>query len=197
MSALVVYLLFLVAAICAIGLLMILWIKLSTRGKVVTVFFEGRKIYSMLLPEDVNNQCVWRGAPDDPNREKYRLVPEKVFEIRYPSGVPWFMQERLRAWMFTRNNDEPWDPHNAKVVMSAKMNRMISDEALLRTMWRDVRQATQGAQAAAGSSLRTILLFGLVILIVAINLLLTYNLGKQLSAETEMLKQILHLLGGS
>src|SRR5271157_5056971 len=120
-----------VAMIVVITGFVAVYVKFTVRGKVSAVFFDTRRIYSMLLKEDVDNKCVWRGTEDNPHREKYRLVPEKKFEIMYPGGLPWFLQERVRAWVYSRNIDEPWDPENTKSTTSAKMNRMISDEALL------------------------------------------------------------------
>jgi len=172
----------------------IIFVKMSSKGKVVAVFMEERRIYSMLLPEDSLNQCIWRGAEDNPNREKYKLVPDKVFEIRWPGGMPTIMQERLRAWIFTRNNDEPWDPSNMRVIMSARMNRMISDEALLRTMWKDLRAAT-GLKDGGGKLPMTMVLFmGFIALLAGIGMIMTYNVGHKIDQEYALLKHIYDMM---
>jgi hypothetical protein len=160
----------------------LVFVKLSSKGKVAAVFIDTRSIYSRLFKEDTMNQCIWRGKEDNPNREKYKLIADKSFELEWPGGFPWILRTKLKAWIYTRNNDEPWDPSNMKVVMSARMNRMISDEALLRTMWKDIRTATgigQGGGSPMGMKL--LLFLGFIALIGAIGALMTYNLGKAIS----------------
>lgn len=172
----------------------IVFIKLISKGKVAAVFFDERRIYSMLTVEDAVNQCIWRGKEDDANREKYKLVADKVFEIRWPSGAPWWMQERLRAWMYTRNNDEPWDPSNMRVTMSARMNRMVSDEALLRTMWKDLRAAT-GIPGGNGKMPISIILFlGLIALFAGIGMIMTYQASSKISTTYALLKHIYDMM---
>jgi hypothetical protein len=179
-----------------IVIFMAVYVKFKARGKVACVFFDTRRIYSMLLEEDVASKCVWRGKEDNPNRERYNLVADKVFEITWPSGLPWFMQERLRAWLFTRNNDEPWDPSNMRVTMSARMNRMISDEALLRTMWRDLRQSTGAGGGGSGGpmSMQMMLFFGFIALIAGIGLVFTWQVSGKVTTEMNMLTIIHQML---
>lgn len=173
------------------------WIKWHAKGKVAAVFMTTRRISSTLAKEDTENTCIWIGKDSDPNREKYKLIPEKSFEIKWPSGLPWFFQERLRAWIFTRNNDEPWDPSNMRVTMSARMNRMVSDEALLKTMWRDIRIATTGAGAVGtGLNMKLLLFIGFGILVSAMGAVLTYNVSKELATVYKLLLSTYHLLGG-
>lgn len=189
-----IYFLVFIGIVIMMFVLTMVWIKMSVRGKVGVVFFDDRRIYSMLLPEDTANQCVWRGREDNPNREKYRLVSEKVFEMRWPASLPWFMQERLRAWMYTRNNDEPWDPSNTRIVMSARMNRMVSDEALLRTMWKDLRAATGAGVVGSGGSMKLVLFLGFIALLAGVGMVLTYNLGSKLDAQYQLLFEIYNML---
>jgi hypothetical protein len=173
-----------------------LYVKFTVRGKVSIVFFETRRIYSMLLKEDTDNKCVWRGAETNPQREKYRLVPEKKFEIMYPGGLPWFLQERVRAWVYARNGDEPFDPENTRSTTSAKMNRMISDEALLRTMWKDLRQSV-GLTAGGGPlSMQMLLFLAFIALLSGLGMILSYNLGKELKLIYALLLQVYKLVGG-
>ncbi len=173
------------------------YVKFTVRGKVSAVFIDTRRIYSMLLKEDTDNKCIWRGAESNPNREKYRLVPEKKFEIMYPGGLPWFLQERIRCWIYKRNIDEPWDPENMKSTTSAKMNRMISDEALLRTMWRDLRQSVGLTGGTGGPiSMQMLLFLGFIALLSGLGMILTYNLSKELKTIYALLLQTYHLVGG-
>jgi len=184
------------AMMIAITVFVAMWVKLTARGKVSIIFFDTRRIYSMLLKEDTDNKCVWRGAESNPNREKYRLVPEKKFEIMYPGGLPWFLQERVRAWVYSRNNDEPWDPENSKSTTSAKMNRMISDEALLRTMWRDLRQSVGLTSGGGPLSMQMLLFLAFIALLSGLGMIMTYNLGKELKTIYALLLQTYHQVGG-
>lgn len=192
----ILYSAIMVALLFVLTVATMVWVKLVARGKVAGVFIDTRRIYSTLLPEDTIHNCIWRGAESNPNREKYKLTPDKVFEIKWPGGLPWFMQERMRAWLFVRNNDEPWDPSNMRIVMSGRMNRMISDEALLKTMWTDLRKSTGASGGSASMSMPMLLFLGMIALVCGVGVIMTYNLGKKIDTEYSLLLQIYRLLGG-
>jgi hypothetical protein len=73
---------------------------------------------------------------------------------------------------------------------------MISDEALLRTMWKDLRQSV-GLTAGGGPlSMQMLLFLAFIALLSGLGMILSYNLGKELKLIYALLLQVYKLVGG-
>jgi hypothetical protein len=71
---------------------------------------------------------------------------------------------------------------------------MVSDEALLRTMWKDLRAATGAGVVGSGSSMKLVLFLGFIALLAGVGMVLTYNLGGKLDAQYQLLFEIYNML---
>jgi len=145
-------------AIMVIGLIvfMDIWAKRHTAGMIYAIFLEQRSLFSKLLK--IENGKVYLGKGDD--KEEYLLDTDKQFWAWWPAGMPKMVQVPVRAHWYIRNTPEPVDPENAEASISARSLRMISDEAMLRSTWKDIRESIGGgAITRPGSSLALILVF--------------------------------------
>ncbi len=131
-----------------------IWGKRSTEARLLGVFLDHRKLYSKLLLVDVERAYLGRGD----KREEYYLDKDKQYWAGWPAGLPSVLQIPVRAHLYIRNQSEPLDPENPEATLSARSRMMISDEAMLKTTWRDVREAAGGAAPATRSSSMAIIL---------------------------------------
>lgn len=152
-------------AIVVIGALVMviffdIWAKKWTAGKFFCLFLEQKHLFGRLLKEDGGKVYMGRGE----NREHYLLDPQRQFWAYWPAAMPSALQIPLRAHFFVRHNPEPWDPENAGAIISSRSLRIISDEAMLKTTWRDVRDSAgpRGGTAAALPTWVLVLLFATV-----------------------------------
>jgi len=141
-----------VLGVMAIGLLVLvifidIWAKRTTAGKFCCFFLEQKHLFSRLLKEDGGKVYMGRGE----NKEEYLLDPRRQFWAYWPAGLPAALQVAVRAHFYVRHSPDPWDPEDTESLISARSLRIISDEAMLRTTWRDVRDsASPRAGVAAG-----------------------------------------------
>lgn len=146
-------------AICALGLVVFVdvWAKKATIGKFYCFFLQQKHLFGRLLREEGKHVYLGKGE----NREEYLLDPQKQFWSWWPPGIPQALQVPVRAHFYVRLNPEPFDPENLEALISAKSLRIISDEAMLTTTWKDVRAATgvRGGAAAGLPMWAMILLF--------------------------------------
>lgn len=138
-----------VMAVGVLGLVVFLdiWAKKATVGKFYCFFLEQKYLFGRLLKSEGSH--VYLGKGED--REEYLLDPVKQFWAWWPQGIPQSMQVPVRAHLYVRYNPEPFDPTNLEALISAKSLRIISDEAMLKMTWKDVRDSARvGAGMAAG-----------------------------------------------
>ena len=141
-----------VAGVMAIGALALVvfvdvWAKKFTMGKFCCYFLQQKHLFSRLLRED--NGKVYIGRRED--KEEYVLSSEKQFWVWWPASIPQALQVPVRAHLYVRFNPEPWDPEKLEMLITSKSLRIISDEAMLKTAWKDVREAAQSRIGAAGA----------------------------------------------
>lgn len=152
--------------ICAVALVIfiaasLLWVRLTVRDKAYCyILSENKQMKGKLLKPKSNTIVV--GSGDD--APKYLLHPAKQFWAFWPPGFPKFMQEPVPTYMFVEGNAEPLDPFNRKALISPESLRKISDEAMLKQTWKDVRD-TLGIKPAFGGN--TLLLILVLVAIVA------------------------------
>ena len=133
-----------------------IWLKFHVRGKVTAIFVDNRSIFSALLTIEDGNKLYY-GKGD--KKEEYLLDDKKQYLTLYPAGLPRILQITIRAYWYSRNQSMPIDPTGKPSPLTAKMLRMISDEAMVRQTWRDVREA-QGLNKGKASNLALYLVIG-------------------------------------
>lgn len=145
-------------AVMCIGSIVFLdiWAKRHTADKVYCIFLEQRHLFSKLLK--IDNDKVYFGKGD--KKEEYLLDTLKQFWAWWPPGLPKSIQVPVRAHWYLRNTPEPVDPENVEASISARSLRLISDESMLRSTWKDIRESIGvTAPVRQGSMLALILIF--------------------------------------
>lgn len=160
-------------AVLAVGLLVFLdlWAKKAVQNRIYAIFLEQRSLFSKLLKIDGGKIFMGRGE----KKEEYLLDTTKQFWAWWPPGLPRMIQIPVRAHWYIRNVPEPVDPENLEATLSARSLMMISDEALLRQTWKDVRESTGLTGARRGSSFALILIF-VTLALVGFNIYMTIQL---------------------
>jgi hypothetical protein len=77
-----------------------------------------------------------------PDALKFLVHPSKFFWTRWPPGMPTWIQEPVPALLYVEGNCEPLDPYDRKSLITPQSLHKISDEAMLKQTWKDVRDAT-------------------------------------------------------
>ena len=128
-----------VIILLCIGLIVLLdiWGKKAIEGCILGVFIENRKLFSKLMKIESGKAYLGKGD----KREEYLLDDRKQFWAGWPAGIPKILQIPVRAHWYVRNNSEPIDPQHKVSTLSARSRMMLSDEAMLKTTWQDVRDA--------------------------------------------------------
>ncbi len=165
-------------AVMGIGMVVFLdiWAKRHTANMIFAIFLEQRSLFSKLLK--IENEKVYLGRGD--NKEEYLLDTSKQFWAWWPSGLPRMVQVPVRTHWYLRNVPEPVDPENVSSSISSRSLRMISDESMLRSTWKDIRESVGGPTSVRqGSSFALILIF-VVLAIVGFNLYLTMGIKSML-----------------
>ncbi len=148
----------LAVAVMAVVMVVVMdiWAKRHTASMIYGIFLDQRSLFSKLLK--IEGEKVYLGRGD--NREEYLLDTEKQFWAWWPPGLPRAMQVPVRTHWYLRNVPEPIDPENVSSSISARSLRMISDEAMLRSTWKDIRESIgAGAPTRPGSPLALVLVF--------------------------------------
>lgn len=172
--------------ILAVVVYLDIWLKFHTRGKVIGIFVDNKSIFSALLSIENGNQINF-GKGD--KREMYLLEDEKQFLSLYPAGLPRFLQIPVRTYWYIRNNSVPLNiTGKNNSGLTARMLRMISDEAMVRQTWKDVREGIGLRKQATGSSLGLYLVFA-CLAVSAFNLFMTMQSKTAIAALTEAMKK--------
>jgi hypothetical protein len=177
----------LVVIIAAGAGFLLVWVKLKVKGKILAFFLENKVVVGRLLKEDKEHNCLWLGSDED--KEQYILEERKMKTSWWPSGFPPAFQEQVRVHWYVRNVPTPFDPEAHTSNISAKSLRMISDEAMLKQTWKDVREATGARVGAKGMGILPLMLIITAVALSAGNLILS------LQGQT-MLKALIKLFGG-
>jgi hypothetical protein len=160
-----------------------IWLKFHTKGKAIALIHDNRNIFSVLLT--IEDGKMFYGKGD--KKEMYLLEDSKQSLLLYPSGVPRFLQVPVRSYEYIRNQSAPVSPSGKPSPLTAKMLRMISDEAMLKQTWKDVRES-QGLNKQKGSNLALYLVFG-CLAIGAFNLYLIMSMQSTVNAMQIILKK--------
>lgn len=141
----VVLVIFLVAAL--------FWVRMTVKNSVYCyILSSSKQLKGRILKPESNTVIVGSGA-DAP---KYLIHPSKQFWSFWPPGFPSILQEPIPTLFYVEGNAEPLDPYDRKSLISPESLRKISDEAMLKQTWKDVRE-TLGIKTASGNTVLLIL----------------------------------------
>ena len=148
------------AALATLGIVGVvfldIWAKRHTANMIYGIFLEQRSLFSKLCKIDGGKIYLGRGD----NKEEYLLDTTKQFWAWWPPGLPKMVQVPVRTHWYLRNVPEPVDPENIESSISSRSLRMISDESMLRSTWKDIRESVgAAAPMRQGSSLALIMIF--------------------------------------
>ena len=176
--------------ICAVVLFFALtgslfWIRSKVRDKCYCFFLsESKQLKGKLLKPERSTILV--GSGDD--APKYMIHSTKQFWSAWPPGFPRYVQEPVPTYFFVEGNAEPLDPYDRKSLISPESLRKISDEAMLKQTWKDIRE-TLGIKAAFGGNTLLIVLVLIAVLASGLAAYMSFQNMNQIS-------EILHMLGG-
>ena len=164
-----VFVLFILALVVYIDI----WLKFHIKGKITALFLDNKSIFGALLTIEDGNK-VYYGKGD--KREMYLLDDKKQYLSLYPAGLPRFLQTTVRTYWYIRNQPNPVDTSGRLSPLTARMLRMISDEAMVKQTWKDVRES-QGLARPKGSGSLALYLVIACLGLIAFNLWLTMQNG--------------------
>lgn len=186
-------LLFILGGLVAIGGILMVWARVSSKGKMIASFHDNGTFWSVLLKEDSDHNCLWLGREGSENREKYAIDEEKIELVRYPGMLPSILTVPVRSLEYVRHNPEPYHPsktHKSKIT--AVTFRLVTDENMLKSQWKDIRDALGLKQRPSGLALM------ILIAVFAVALLSLYSIyvSAQTQAITQQLYNLLHGTAG-
>ena len=162
-----------------------IWLKFHTRGKISALFIDNKSIFGALLTIEDGNK-VYYGKGD--KREMYLLDDKKQYLSLYPAGLPRLLQLTIRTYWYVRNVPNPVDVTGRVAPLTARMLRQISDEAMVKQTWKDVREGAGIGTQKKSSNMALYLVFACLGLI-AFNLYLTMQNGSAIKAMELILKK--------
>ncbi len=177
--------------ICAVVLVIFLvatmfWVRTAVRSKVYCFFLSESKQMTGGLHKPESGTIIVGDGDDAP---KYLIHPSKQFWSYWPQGLPRFVQEPVPTYFYVQGNAEPLDPYDRTALISPESLRKISDEAMLKQTWKDVRE-TLGIKAKLGGNMLLLILIAVVGLLAGVAAFMSYtNMG--------VLDEIMRMLGGS
>lgn len=152
------------------------YIKRAGKGKFLVFFQNQRAFGGQLLKEENGHLYLGKGK----DREKYNLSEARQLYCLWPGGpIPRSMQTVMRVHLYNKGFPDPVDLTSNSQLMTAKSLRILTDEAMLKSSWEDVRRSLGiGVNNTANSML--IIMMVVMIALEGINLYLTFILQKSL-----------------
>lgn len=116
----------------------VFWVRSAVRSKIYCFFLaENKQLDGKLLKSQSNTIVRGRGE----NAKKYIAHPSREFWSFWPPGFPKIVQEPVPTLFYVEGNAEPLDPWDRKSLISESSLMKISDEAMLKQTWKDVRES--------------------------------------------------------
>jgi len=176
--------------ICAVVLVvflvvMMFWVRTAVRSRVYCFFLNESKQLTGGLHKPENNTII---VGSDDNAPKYLIHPKKQFWSYWPPGLPRFVQEPVPSYIYVAGNAEPLDPYDTTALISPESLRKISDEAMLKQTWKDVRE-TLGIKGKLGGNMLMLILIAVVGLIAGVAAFIGFT-------NMDMINKIIEILGG-
>ena len=172
--------------VCAVVLFvfcigMLFWVRASVKDRVFCFFLsENRQMKGKLLKPTGNTIVVGSGA----SASKYVQHSSKQFWSFWPPGMPRFVQEPVSTLLYVEGNIEPLDPYDRKSLMSPEALMKISDEAMLKQTWKDVRE-TMGMKPTLKGNMLLLIMVLVAVLASAAAAYLSFTMSGQLDLIME------------
>ena len=146
-----------IGAIVILCLLLIVYIRVYSKDKIIVIYHRNKRRGGVLLPYDASENCVWLGREDDPKREKYTFTEDEIEMASWPGGLPSFFTVDIRSIDCVKGF--PSAINMAKVKsghVSAKSLRLLSDGKVLEAVYLHARQGL--GLAGAKTSMMTLII---------------------------------------
>ncbi len=148
------------------------WVRRTVKGQAYCIFIEpNNQIGGQLAKVDEGGGIIIGKGED---AQTYKTMPRKQLWSMWPPGFPKFVQEPVPTYIYVRNHYEPVDPRQKEGIITARQLRIISDEAMLKTTWKDVRETT-GAPTGKTNWKIIFLVIGIILVIVILYMLYQNN----------------------
>ena len=158
------------------------WVKSAIKGKVYCHFLsENKQLQSRLLKPSANVIVVEESGV----ARKYLTHPSKLFWSYWPPGFPKIIQEPVPSLFYISSSAEPLDPFDQQSLISPESLMRMSDEAMLKQTWKDVREAS-GLRAKPKIDTLLLLLIGLAFAASALSAYFGYSMSGKLDALIKM-----------
>jgi len=162
---------------------MLFWVRSAVRDRVYCFFMsENRQMKGKLLKPKGNTIVVGSGE----DALKYVQHSSKQFWSFWPPGMPRFVQEPVPTLLYVEGDIEPLDPYDRKSLMSPEALMKISDEAMLKQTWKDVRE-TMGMRSTLKGNMLLLILVLVAVLASAAAAYLTFTMSGQLDTVIQRL----------
>ncbi len=166
----------------------IFWVRRTVKDKIYAFFVEpNNQISRELIPTDGTMKISARDGGD------YILAPGKTKWSKWPPGLPSWAQEIVPTLFYMRNNPEPFDPLQARSILTAQSLRHITDEGMLRATWRDAHEAAGDGPTGSKWTLRLAVANSIVIVALIIVVGLMYRM---LSTAASSISELLNIVKG-
>ena len=159
-----------------------MYIRRAAQNKIYAIFMDQKHLFSAMLK--VDGDCIYYGKGE--TKEKYLLDPTKQFWVTWPPVATKWIGTPVRAHWYVRNRPQPLDPVGKGAGLTSRSLRMIGDEAMLKTTWKDVRDTAGGPVGGAKSNITTILLI-VILVLGGFNIYMAMNLQKVLETMSQFI----------
>jgi len=170
--------------VCAVVLFFIMvgmmfWVRKAVQDRLYCIFLSAnRQMRGKLLKAQSDETIVVGSDADAP---KYLTHSSKQFWSFWPPGLPRFVQEPVPTLLYVSGNAEPLDPYDRTALISPESLRKISDEAMLKQTWKDVRE-TLGIRPAFGNNMILLILVVLAMVLSGVAAFLAFSNISKLEA---------------
>jgi len=116
----------------------VFYIRVKVKGRVYCyVLAANKQLYGYLLKPLGFSVLIGEGDKG----AKFMIHPSLQFWSFWPPGFPRNVQEPVPTYLFCEGNAEPIDPFNRQALISPESLMKISDEAMLKQTWKDVKES--------------------------------------------------------
>lgn len=163
----------------------VFWVRSAVKNRTYCFFLaENKQLSGKLLKATSNMIKVGSGDA----ATAYIAHPSKEFWSFWPPGFPRFIQEPVPTLFFVEDNAEPLDPYDRKSLITPQSLMKVSDEAMLKQTWKDVKES-MGLKGQPKSDKMLLLL---ILAAIGMSTIAAYMSFSNVSQLTE----ITRLLGG-
>jgi len=160
-----------------------MYVRRASQNKIYAIFMDQKHLFSAMLP--VEGDCIYYGKGE--KKEKYLLDTTKQFWVTWPPVASKYIGLPVRAHWYVRNRPQPLDPIGKSAALTSRSLRMIGDEAMLKTTWKDIRDTTGGPVVGNKGDTLTLILLLVLTVLGGLNVYMVMNLQKVLEATSQFL----------